>query len=85
MTDTEKLLVILGSLLSLGSLVVGTLIAWGIQKSIGALFSTVVEVKLLRAELVDIKMNHSKIPKLEKDLNELHSKIREFTRESRDS
>lgn len=85
MTDTEKLLVILGSLLSLGSLVVGTLIAWGIQKGIGALFNTVVEVKLLRSELVDIKAASAKIPKLEKDVNEMHSKMRELSRESRDS
>ncbi len=81
MTDTEKLLVILGSLLSLGSLVVGTLIAWGIQKSIGALFSTVVEVKLLREQIADLKTNIYKIPKLEKDLSELHSKLRNTHRE----
>lgn len=85
MTDTEKLLVIVGSLLSLGSLVVGTLIAWGIQKGIGALFNTVVEVKLLRAELVEIKAHNAEIPQIKKDLDELHSKIREFSRDSRDS
>ncbi len=84
MTDTEKLLVILGSLLSLGSLVVGTLIAWGIQKSIGALFSTVVEVKLLRAELSEIKVNNASIPKIKQDLNELHSRVKDL-RGSRDS
>jgi len=74
--QVNNILYVLAGILGLGMTVLGSLIVWGVQKGVVALFTTVVELKLLKQELHDIKGYLGRIVQNEKDINEAFHKIR---------
>jgi hypothetical protein len=70
------MLYVMGGVFAIGSTVIGGLLIWGIQKFLTTAFNLVIEMKLLRQEMAEVKSYGARIMKLEKDVSEAHSKIR---------
>lgn len=74
---TPQLLEYLKMTFGPGAVVTGLFIARGIWKVIPALFETIVEMRLLRKELDEVKKYGRRLDKVETDLDVLHSWKRE--------
>jgi hypothetical protein len=76
LNEASKMLYVMGGVFAIGSTVIGGLLIWGIQKFLTTAFNLVIEMKLLRQEMAEVKSYGARIMKLEKDVSEAHSKIR---------
>ena len=62
-----------------GAVIIGGLILRGIWKLIPILFDTIVEMRLLRAGLEEVKSYGLRLNNIEADVDVAHRKIRELT------
>jgi len=64
----------------LGALAVAGLglLSWGVKKLIVASFENTLQIRILNEKIGEIIRGQLKIEKMEKDLNEAHSRIREL-------
>ncbi len=64
-----------------GAVVMGVLIARGLWKLTPAVIDMIVEMRMLRAGLDEVKKYGPRLDKLELDVDEAHSKLRIITEE----
>lgn len=79
MLDEKTIIQIAG--LIIGALATGVmgLIGWGIKKLITAVYECVVEIKILREIVSKLTEEVKPIPKMQRDLNNLHQWRRDMT------
>jgi hypothetical protein len=65
-----------------GAVVIGIFIARGLWKLAPIILNMIVEMRLLRAGLDEVKKYGARIEKLELDVDEAHKRIREITKEN---
>ncbi len=65
-----------------GAVVIGLLIARGLWKLAPIILNMIVEMRLLRAGLDDVKKYGPRLDKLESDVDIAHKRIREITKEN---
>jgi hypothetical protein len=68
-------------ILKLGPIVIGGVLLWGIKSLGTTFFNLIIEVRLLSEKLETLNQTMERIPKLEKDVNEAHIKIRQIVEE----
>lgn len=77
MTDEQKLVMQnLSSIINLIGPIITGLLLWAVKSVSNNLFDAIVEVKLLRQTVTDLKSDIADLPKLRLDLNEAHTRIK---------
>ncbi len=74
--QVQNILYVVGGILAIGGTVLSGLLLWAAKKFFSTAFDLVVEMKLLRKDMAEVKEYGPRIFKLEKDTNEAHAKIR---------